>query len=279
MNPDDSSPTERAVTRTISKWSESVQIDFPTLFKQLGRTVMAAVENEDDRWDSADSLARTASKLIRSRRKPEDQGWMLSFWALARSVDRLVSEAAADGLFNKLTEAEIDSIAKEVTEAFEKMEITLEPGFLENLGDRKLLKSFRPVFQDWLVKFGLHPGLARSISGRIGGYYAREFTNEWNANPKLYARAQSRFTYKLGAEISPEKRTWLTYVASIRQRVHAPLYDEAFSISEIYVQARAAYETPPETVPDSEVFFFERDPIRHGVDLEKHILEWARAGK
>lgn len=265
--------------KPISVWNRPLEADFASFFGHLGKSVAGFAFAK---WDSAAKSVIDALGAIGLKAAPEELAWRLIFTALIRASDRLVQEAAFGDLFEQNDFVEAERAVKYIT-AFESLEISLEPDFFQRPGDLPLIVEYRPVLQGWLTSYGVPEPRARAICGRLESYFVLALIQEWRTEGGYEPLANALDTPFTQA--GTKQRGWLEYAAWLRASLCEPMFDESFSLADIYVPLRAAYDKEPPTrgrrqkADAPEESSEECKSTRTAVDLADHLRTWALSAK
>ncbi|MFT5466893.1 MAG: hypothetical protein ACI8UO_001994 [Verrucomicrobiales bacterium] len=250
--------------------------DIKSLLVNLGKTVVAFTFQK---WDAGIKSLIDAAASISAKSKPEQLAWRLVYTALAKAADKLLEEAATSDIILERGTANPDTLADKALEALKSSEAILAPDFFDHPENLQLLADFQPVFFEWLRGFGVPEPKARAITGRLESYFVFELRREWRANHTTYAEIVEKLHTPFDAA-DANQRSWLEYAAWLKRQVKEPMFDESFSLADIYVDLRGAYDHKPKRrrkkTDDGEP---EDEIQRTCVDLTDHLKTWALNAK
>ncbi|ARV61475.1 hypothetical protein BZZ01_25125 [Nostocales cyanobacterium HT-58-2] len=140
-------------------------------------------------------------------------------------------------------------------------ELTIYPGFFYNPIESLIIKSNKiPVdlgnetyfieavktpFAKWLESFGLNQAQVKVISDRFPIQFVYALHQEWNNNSDKYIPLQEEVNSSLSPaaeRIGKKELAWRLYSAWLQNQVNQRIFDEAFTLKDVYVPLRAYYE-------------------------------------
>lgn len=263
------------IEHPVSFWNRPLKADFPKLFAGFGGAIGGYVSG---RWDSGIKSALEAITAVTIPKVPAQIAWRLIFISLARASDALITEAVEFDLFNT-DDQHCAAKAERIAAGFEEITIALEPDFFQHPGKLSLLKPFGETFRQWLAAWGIEEARADAIRGRLASYFVFELRREWRKNPSAYEPLAAALATPFDAACEKE-RSWLEYAASLQHEISKPMFDESFSLDDIYIPLRGAYykqlrpKRRARKAPEEE-----KDPESEHtmVDLHDHLLHWAKS--
>jgi hypothetical protein len=96
----------------------------------------------------------------------------------------------------------------------------------------------KPAFQAWLKRLGLLDHQARNLAERLPSYFVLSIHNEWRANPAYYEPIREALLTPFSAAVDRELG-WQRYRAYLAAQIDEPVFDQSFSLRQIYIPARA----------------------------------------
>jgi uncharacterized protein YjbI with pentapeptide repeats len=262
------------VERPVSFWNRPLKADFPKLFASFGAAIGAFTFQK---WDSGIKSILEAATAISLEAPPAQVAWRLIFISLARASDALIEEAVSFQLFNT-DDKECAAKAARIAAKFEDETIELAPDFFEYPGKLSILKPFGETFAQWLGAWGIDEARAAAIRGRFTSYFVFELRRQWRRNHLAYEPLIRALKTPFDAACEKE-RSWLEYAASLQRQISEPMFDESFSLDDIYIPLRGVYakklrqKRGTKRVPGEKE---EPETERHIVDLQDHLLDWVK---
>lgn len=243
-----------------------------------------------------------AFTAIKVQDKPEHIAYQLIFTALRQGLMKLVDENVSviryESLaYQKLLDA-LEQIPQENEETSESesnrlgadflaerenksdaftidlddKELQIGLGFLRNPRSLTLLDDFKPVFKTWLrVVQELPEHAAESLTNRFPTYFVLEIHRVWRTNPAYYNRIEAELDLPTTGAVEKEIAR-VQYDAYLQSFPYQAVFDEAFSIEDVYIPLRAYYE-------EKETEENKKKTCIIVMDAEKHVMKWVRNGK
>lgn len=194
-----------------------------------------------------ESLVRSPAKII------DDSGklaWLLIHEAIICGVDMLLAEKARQLQlgYNKLDNPPLDSDAKaglesaveEALAEFDEKVVTIDSTFLDRPKKLELISAFEEPFSLFLQSLGQSREDANNIAGRFPSYFVYGLVQEWREHfDEYYA-----ITEVIDTPFTPAAErdlAWREYRAFLQRQIDEPVFDESFSLRQIYVEPRAYF--------------------------------------
>ena len=122
---------------------------------------------------------------------------------------------------------------------------------------------------------------ARAIGGRLGAYFTFALHQEWARRPNEYEPIRQAVAKTPFTEADDRERAWRRNAAFLHREIERPVFDEAFSLRQIYVPLRG-YWVPKERqrfgielkVDSSSAIASDKPLV---VDLAEHLRRWLDA--
>nr|WP_232224226.1 pentapeptide repeat-containing protein [Mastigocladopsis repens] len=175
-------------------------------------------------------------------------------------------------------------------------ELTIYPGFFDAPIESLIIKSketpvapdketyfieaVKTPFAEWLESFGLNKAQVKVISDRLPTQFVYALHQEWNNNSNKYINLQEKLNspFSQAAEREGKKeQAWRLYSAWLQNQVNQRIFDEVFTLRDVYVPLRAYYEREIKEQNDDEV---ERQITKDKryeqivVELESELAAW-----
>ena len=203
------------------------------------------------------------------------RGWKLVSRALARAVAALIAET--DHRFRE-TEVESYGLDQALLQLFESKTYALDAKFFQHPADLELLADLRPHLTEYWQLYEFTEPEIQNVHTRLGRYLVFALVKEWQTDPKYYEPLREGLeTPFLPAET--QEREWEHYRQYLQAQVQLPVFDESFSLEQVYVPLRAYYLSKPEASEREELGRTQQErPKKIAVDLQPHVLEWLVRG-
>lgn len=154
-------------------------------------------------------------------------------------------------------------------------EFSLDPHFFDRPADLPLLEDIKWLLKQWLETHGLTSASAQALVARFPTYFVYALNQEWRRNAKAYGPLREALATPF-AKASEREWAWTTYTALLQRRVSESIFEEPFSLQQIYVPLHAYYlEDKPQSGMDAEDTL-----VRHShrqrvvVSLDQELEQW-----
>ncbi len=218
--------------------------------------------------------------------KPEeiipDLGEMLSVFGLKDAPEelagKLVTQAVTRAILELLKEnAILLNITLKNPKAFEAdVEVALisEPfqldrNFFKHPERHAILPAIQPVFETYLLEHGMVKERVATVVGRLPSYYAYALNADWAKNAKYYDPVKSALETPFTDAVA-HQAAWDAYATFLNKQIEESLFQESFSLRDVYIPLRAAWEERPKQREDK--------TIRHVVNLQMELDAWLAKG-
>lgn len=224
-----------SVTKPVSVWNRPLKVNYKDLFIALGK---AAADGVMGKWDSIAGDLIDAATAIGLGTDAGQIAYLLLYRSLARTIASLAKENKA--LLGNVENLDA-SIKPQLDLSFEDIPLTINQNFFEHPKDLPILEAIKAPFAQWLEGFGLTKSQTQSINNRLPRYFVFELRQEWRTNAKDYTCLKSALDTPF-EKAGNREQEWMYYEAFLQKQVAEPVFEETFSLSQIYVPLRAHYE-------------------------------------
>jgi hypothetical protein len=218
------------------------------------------------------------------KHKPEELAWLLILHSLKQAIESLVKDYRQ--IDTQVTENIIVALSEYCLSTFLiNKELTIYPGFFDDPIESLIIKSnetpvdpgnetyfleaVKTPFAEWLESFRLNKAEIKAISDRLPTDFFYALLQEWKENSDKYTPLVEELSSPFNAVIERESKkelAWRLYSVWLQNQVNQRIFDEAFTLKDIYVPLRGYYEPKAEGENDK--------TKRIVVDLEKELEEW-----
>jgi hypothetical protein len=236
--PDKGDPT--VTTQPTTVWNKDVTVDLKALFRAVAK---AAAHAASGKW--SDVVIDSGELLTAAGIKPEpgELAWLLVSRSLLGAMFSLVKENAAT-LQIGTEEVEVEFGAK-IAEAMKAAPAHIDSAFLNDPLSLPLVGAVQVSFGQWLEAHGIASTIAEVIASRLGSHFVYELNQEWVRNNRLYEPLRAATTTPF-TRAGEREMAWSLYRAHLVRQVDESLFDEPFSLRQIYVPLRAYHlDEPP----------------------------------
>lgn len=216
---------------------------------------------------------------IKFQDDPAEKGWILVNRALRNAMVALALESRELKTEDELV---FDDLDKQVAEVFGSDSIVIEPDFFKYPKKLAVIEKIKPIYNEFLALCGLEETQARNIANRLPSYFVLALTEEWRKNVQEYKIILDALNSPLN-EAESKELGWIHYSAWLQKQIDEPMFDESFSLSQVYVPLRAYYKEKIQErgrLVDVDREESQDKVKRVVVDLEKALDNWVnRADK
>jgi hypothetical protein len=220
-----------APTLDVSKPAPLLQrlsIDYRAFFKAAGKAVIKGLSGH---WVDAIAELPDAVAALQLSAKPEDRAWVLIRRALSRSALSLLKEYADIHQIIAPEQEDDDNEAEPTV-------FSISASFFTAPETGDVIDKVKPAFQAWLKRLGLLDHEARNLAERLPSYFVLSIHNEWRANPAYYEPIREALLTPFSAAADRELG-WQRYRAYLSGQIDEPVFDQSFSLRQIYIAPRA----------------------------------------
>ena len=248
-------------------FSKALTIDIAAIFKALGKGVGHTATGK---WAElgADTVEALAS--IGLSTKPDELAFILIQRSLIGSLFALFEDnlgTVLSGLHGDAEEA-----FKELSRDFPPTYIDAD--FIRRPGNIDAIAKLSLYLSAWLGKIGVSESAAANIVARLPSYFTYALSHEWRKNAKIYQALKDSIDTPF-SKASDREWAWTEYSALLRKRAEESVFDESFSLSQIYVPLNAYFvEDSKDRDALSENRNLRKKQRRHVVSLEAELKAW-----
>ncbi|KJU85859.1 pentapeptide repeat-containing protein [Candidatus Magnetobacterium bavaricum] len=247
--------------------NKPLKIDFKKLLGALGRAMSSGVLMN---WGLA---ASNAADSVFALGLTPDVG-ELAFILVHRTIIKTLIELLGESVGERLAEAQInyDNVTEQLDTIISNNEVIINKNFLDHPSELPVIRDIQDIVKQWLVLCGLKANDVESIVGRLPDYFAYTLIQELRKNANSYKPIIEALDSPLhkGAE---KEWAWSEYAAFLQRRVEECVFDETFSLSQIYVPLNAYYvEGISEVISRSG-----RTERRVVINLEEEMYNWLQS--
>lgn len=247
-----------------------MKADFKDLFKALAKGVGHTATGK---WielggDSVEALAALGLAT-----EPGELAFLLIRRSLTTAVFELVGDSASQ--LSDKTAADADALVDSLDLSIEAKGMSVDQKFLDRPGDLPIVDSFKTLLSDWLKGLGIEDSAADAIADRLPTYFVYALNQEWRRNAKSYGPLLEALNTPF-TKAGDREWAWVQYSAWLERRIQEPVFDEPFSLSQIYVPLSAYYSKErSRTELEADALRDKRHKRRHVViDLQEELERW-----
>jgi hypothetical protein len=238
--------------------------DVKGLFTALGKGIG---HTAGGKWEELANDAIAAGSALGLTTEPRELAYLLIRRSITSALFELVGESASLHLVEvKKSAADLEDA---LAIAVESSDVQIDAKFFDRPAELPFIAEIQGLLKQWLSIAGIPSHVAAAIAERLPAYFVFALNHEWRANAKTYAPLLDAVGTPF-AKAGERELGWRTYASLLQRRIQEGVFDEAFSLQQLYVPLRAYYtEDPPSKQviePD------ERRSKRIVVDLERRDL-------
>ncbi len=260
-----------ALIEPINVFQKPLTFDFAKLFGAVGK---ALVHGFASKWpEFAEDVIDTAG-AIGLQTAPGEIAYILVQKSLVTAVFTLLAESSSHLL-------EVQSGVEKVffSPSGLEVEVTLGSWFLERPFELSIVGDTQRLLTEFLRFHGVDAAAIDSVVARFPSYFVYALVNEWRSDSKAYKplldALQTPFT------VAGEREwAWATYAAFLNKVVNEGIFDEPFSLSQIFINPFAYYEDRKGDRSSADGKLLVTPAFKRVVvDLDQELLAWLKDGK
>ena len=137
-----------------------------------------------------------------------------------------------------------------------------------------LVEDIQSLLQNWLEGLGVNKPTANAIVDRLPSYFVYALNQEWRRNAKSYRPLVEALDTPFAKAGDPEW-AWTAYSAFLQRKIQEGVFDESFSLNQVYVPLNAFYlEEPTRKNATDEMARTDRQGRRVVVSLQDELEQW-----
>jgi uncharacterized protein YjbI with pentapeptide repeats len=263
------SKNDISIAKPKSIWHKEVKINFKPLFLALGKATAhtASLKFDELGVDAAEAFASLGLDTA-----PNELAFVLIQRSLFDAMLTLTNESMSH---IEQESNNVQLLSAEIEIALNGLELKFDSDFFKEPGKLKLLEKVESIYAQWLCDSGMSPKNSKVVASRLRSYFVFSIANEWRKNSSKYSAlidsASSPF-----ASAEEYERGWQTYFACLHRRIDENVFDEPFSLAQIYVPLNAFYVEQTKDKSKSVGAFFQvnRQVV---VNLEDELRIWLQS--
>ncbi len=257
------------VTKPKRIFEKSLQIDYRQLFKALSKGIGHTAYGK---WEELSTDAGETLSAIGLETKPEELAYILIQRSVIKAIFELVGENSSQQLIDNKKASDV--LADQFDISISTGEAHIDHKFFDRPAELLLVKEIQSLLQKWLEYLDVSEPAAKAIAGRLPSYFVYALNQEWRCNANYYRPLIATLDTPF-AKAGERECAWRTYSALLQRRVHEGIFDEPFSLSQIYVPLNAFYFVDKSAKELSEEMTFTgKQRRRIVVSLQKELDQW-----
>ena len=263
------------IKQPVSVWNRELKLQPKDFFFALGKAAISGA------FADSKGVARNVLDMVKAivpTKDPAQIGWALIYKSLLTALSELMDEHL-EFFATELDEGKQQQMAAKLETAINKIKTGLTADFFDHPDKQQLLEEIKPPLMRWLMALGMTKQQAEALHLRLKDRFVLCLHQQWLKGEHDYQRLFNALSSPF-VTATKEQRSWFQYGAWLQEQTKQRMFDEAFSLSQVYVRLRAYYEEKKEDKEqDSAVIDSRRevDVDRIVVDLHSELEEWVRS--
>lgn len=250
-------------------FNKSLNANFKDLFKALAKGIGHTTTGK---WAEVGSDTAEALSAIGLSTDPEELAFLLIRRSITLALFELVGESAGVQLASAKKDSDIT--IEHLDFAIASREIHIDKKFLDRPADLPSLHDVQPLLQNWLEVHDVPRSSAKAIVDRLPSYFVYALNQEWRRNAKSYRPLMEALDTPF-SKAGDREWAWKAYTALLQRRVQEGIFDEPFSLSQLYVPLNAFYfEEKAGKDLTEEMIRTGRKSRRIVVSLQEELEQW-----
>jgi uncharacterized protein YjbI with pentapeptide repeats len=259
------------VKKPINALNKPITLDVKAIFKALAKGIGHGVGGK---WEELANDSVEALSAIGLATEPGELAYLLLRRSMTRALFDLVGESASQ-LTIEMTEDESE-VLNQLDFSIYTDGVRLDSKFLDRPGDLAIIADLEVLLVEWLIRRGVSRHAAEAIAERFPSYFVFALNQEWRRNSKSYAPISAAIETPF-TKAGEREWAWAAYSAMLQRRIHEGVFDEPFSLSQIYVPLNSFYVQEDAAKRKNEDIATSGRRIRRVVvDLQKELDEWLK---
>lgn len=255
------------IKKPISELNNIIEINYKNVFIGLGKIAYASGTG------SVSSIVNQSLDLLKEfglnkELNPEQSAWLLISQALIQALNTTVKEYK--DFFSTHTDSIIEELAESIHSHLEDQIVTIDLDFFENPEDLSLLDQFKlTLIEHWLKKLGFNEITAEAFFSWFKNEFVKNLHHIWAQTPGKYVALNKRINTPFASNELNQK-CWFQYNNSLCYLAHERIFDEEFTLKQIYVELNAYYEKREPRTEDEKKTYKKRVVV----NLNEYINSW-----
>jgi uncharacterized protein YjbI with pentapeptide repeats len=254
--------------KPVNVFFKPLKADFKELFKALAKGIG---HTAGGKWAELSADAVEALSAIGLTTEPGE----LAFLLIRRSITTALFDLVGESAIQLPSEASKDSdtLLDQLDFSISARDIRIDRRFLDRPADLPVLDHLQALLQQWLAGHGLGKQSAKAISDRLPSYFVYALNQEWRRNAKSYRPLLEALDTPF-AKAGDREWSWTEYNALLQRRIQEAVFDEVFSLSQIYIPLNAYYFEESQKDAGDEMGQTRGQRRRVVISLEQDLADW-----
>jgi len=255
-------------------FQKPLKADLKSLFKSLSSGICHSATGK---WEEVGSDAVEALSSIGLTTEPEELVFLLIRRSLTKALFDLLGENVSQILANVKIDANI--IVEKMEFSVSTGEVHIDSKFFNRPADLPLIAEVQSFLAKWLEGLEVQPSATKAITERLPSYFVYSLNYEWRKNAKSYRPLTDIFDTPF-TKAGDREWAWAAYSATLQRRVQEGIFEEPFSLKQIYVPLNAFYLEEDKYREQSEEMEIQgKNRRRVVVSLQEEMEKWLQNPK
>jgi uncharacterized protein YjbI with pentapeptide repeats len=264
------------VNEPVSALNQPLKVNFDKLLRSLGKGSVDAVTLNLPGFLKESFGVMDAVGLSK---EPGQMAWLLVLRSLSSAMVALLEANS------QLLSTEPDDqaqVACLVQEKLKSGQTVIDRSFFDRPASLSIFAEVKDVFATWLQHKGADEDQASSIAAGLSAYFASALNEEWSVHRDWYDPISTFFAGPF-AEAETRDFACVEYSSWLQRTVQEPLFDELFSIRDVYVPLRGYFkDSKPKGTQHRGTRTRDASPLRDDewskivVDATGHLRSWLK---
>jgi uncharacterized protein YjbI with pentapeptide repeats len=224
--------------RTDRFWNRPLTASFRRLFTALARGMK---DYGAGNYAAATAELAVAATAIGLRTPTEQLAWQLIERSLRKSVKDLIVESADAFTETEHTEDIIERASNTIDIVMDDVPVEISGELFARPGDIPIVQRMEKCVHSWALAMGLSPSEARGMSARLRTHFTFLINDEWQNHPEAYSPLSQLINSPFATAVGREAK-WQLYSTWLATQANQRMFDETFSVSQVYVPPRASFQ-------------------------------------
>ena len=258
-------------TKPKSVFERSFQIDYKGLFKSVSKGIIHVASGRVE--EAGIDVTETLSSLGLKTEDPGELAFLLINRSLTEALLELVNESSSQQLIDD--NADADAVLEQIDFSCHSGDVFIDRKFFDRPAELPFLNEVQSLLQSWLECLKVSNPSAKAIAGRLPSYFVYALNQEWRKNAKTYSPVIEALDTPF-ARAGDREWAWSTYSALLQHRIDEGIFDEPFSLGQVYVPLNAFYleDESAGKMQKEDMACADRKRRRIVVSLEKELEQW-----
>jgi hypothetical protein len=257
------------VQKPVPVLLKPVKADYKDLFKALAKGIGHTATGK---WVELGGDAVEALSALGLTTQPGELVFLLIRRSLTMAVFELVGDSASQ--FSETAAADADVLVDRLDLSIEAEDMSIDQKFLDRPGDLPIVESFKGLLFGWLKGLRIEESAADAIACRLPSYFVYALNQEWRRNSKSYGPLLEALSTPF-TKAGDREWAWAQYSALLQRRIQEPVFDEPFSLNQIFVPLNAYYsKEKSRNGVEAGGMRDERQKSRQVIALQEELASW-----